>query len=254
MPKTRSLPFTCRRDDLTIRGHLYGDPSSRKSAVILSHGFLANQSTVVPYAELIAQMGLLAFTFDFCGGGLGGRSDGRTVDMSVLTEKQDLKAVFQAVTAHPNVTDVSLLGCSQGGFVSAMVAKDLGATQVRSLMLFYPALCIPDDARKGSMMAYQFDPRNLPKVLGRFPMKLGAVYAQDVLTMDPYEEIRGYDGPTLLLHGTADRIVNISYARQAKDCYPNLTYHEIEGGEHAFRKQHDVQAREYLHAFLQSLA
>lgn len=53
------------------------------------------------------------------------------------------------------------MGCSQGGFVSGMTAAQL-KEQIRGLIMFYPALCIPDDARKGHMMFSEFDPQNIP--------------------------------------------------------------------------------------------
>ena len=37
------------------------------------------------------------------------------------------------------------MGCSQGGFVSALVAAK-NNFPIEKLVLFYPALCIPDDA------------------------------------------------------------------------------------------------------------
>lgn len=52
----------------------------------------------------------------------------------------------------------SLFEC-QRGFVSSLVAakwKD----RISKLVLFYPALCIPDDARAGKMMFAKFDPQN----------------------------------------------------------------------------------------------
>ena len=68
---------------------------------------------------------------------------------------------------------ISLLGCSQGGFVSGLLAAELGEGVIDRLIMFYPAVCIPDDARKGKMMFFRFDPGIIPAVLGRFPMKLG---------------------------------------------------------------------------------
>ena len=46
----------------------------------------------------LAEMGYVAFTFDFCGGSaMCGKSDGKTTEMSVLTETKDLKAVIEYV-------------------------------------------------------------------------------------------------------------------------------------------------------------
>ena len=245
------MKFSCKRDDLTIRGHIWGKQEGRQQAVILSHGFLANERSCFTYAKLLAGMGYLAVTYDFCGGGIICRSDGRKQDMTVLTEKKDLLAVIKAVREQFDVTDVFLLGCSQGGFVSGMTAAELGAENIAGLILFYPAICIPDDARAGKMMFYKFDPENIPDLLGRFPMKLGGDYARCVINMDPYEELKGYEGPVFLIHGTADPIVNISYSQRLKDIYPHYTFVEIGGAGHGFKRKDDQKACEALKEFME---
>lgn len=243
--------FSCQRDRLTIRGHVWDRGTAPKPAVILSHGFLANEKMCHTYAKLLAELGYVTFTFDFCGGGLGSRSDGKSENMTLLTEKEDLLTVIDYVKKRPYVDSarISLLGCSQGGFVSALAAKEL-QDGIENLLLFYPALCIPNDARKGKMMFFKFDPANIPNLLGRFPMKLGGKYAQCVIHMNPFNEIKGYKGRTLYLHGTADKIVNISYARAAKELYPNCRYEEIENGSHMFRGKQNITACDILKEFM----
>jgi hypothetical protein len=243
--------LTCQRDGLTIRGHVFGRGDAPRPAVILCHGFLANQKMCYDYARLLAGLGYAAFTFDFCGGGLGCSSDGESGDMTVLTEKADLLAVLRYVRSLPYVDagNISLLGCSQGGFVSMLTAKEV-PEEISRMILLYPALCIPDDARKGKMMFFQFDPENVPEVLGTFPMKLGGEYARTVLKMDVMEEIGGFDRPVLYLHGTADKIVPIRYAQAATGKYPNCQYHEIIGGGHMFRGKTEQEARRLIREFM----
>lgn len=245
--------FSFRRDSLTIRGNVFGEPKEGKDAVIISHGFLANQKSVRTYAEVLADAGYLAVTIDFSGGGIGSKSDGRFSDMTVLTEKADLMAAVRAAEAQFHPVSITLMGVSQGGFVSALTAKELGDT-IQRLILFYPALCIPDDARKGQMMFYRFDPEHVPEILGRFPMKLGGGYARAVMDMDPFREIRGFQGPVLLVHGTADRVVGIDYARRARACFPSCEYHEIQGGGHPFQGAHDQEAIRILTGFMRGEA
>ena len=145
--------FKVNRQNLSISGRVYGDCSGISPLVILSHGFMANQSMCKKYAKLLARKGYVAVTFDFCGGGLFSSSEGKTYDMSVLTEAEDLEAVIDYFIEEPYVdkSRISLLGCSQGGFVSAIVAKRR-FNMINRLIMFYPALCIPDDARKSSMV------------------------------------------------------------------------------------------------------
>ena len=240
-----------KRNSLTIRGHAFGKIDRPQPAVILSHGFLANERMCFKYAKLLAGMGFLAVTFDFCGGGIISRSDGRSQDMTILTEKADLLTVVEEVKNQFSPTSFTLLGCSQGGFVSGLLAAELGKEMIDRLIMFYPAVCIPDDARKGRMMFYKFDPDNIPTVLGRFPMKLGGEYARTVIGMDPYEEMKGYDGPVLLIHGTADKIVNIRYARKLREIYSDCRYEEIDGGGHMFKGKADEQTCRILQEYMQ---
>ena len=118
-------PFTCVRGGLTIRGTLFRrSGSDRLPGAIVSHEFMANERSVAKYARVLAEEGYAAFTYDFCGGCIVGRSDGRSRDMTVMTEVADLNAVMDAVQMHPDVAGGKLLlmGCSQGGFVSAITA------------------------------------------------------------------------------------------------------------------------------------
>ena len=78
-------------------------------------------------------------------------------------------AVMDYVRALPyvNKDNIFLMGCSQGGFVSVLVAAK-NKYPIKKLCLFYPALCIPDDARAGKMMMAKFDPNNVPELLNYF--------------------------------------------------------------------------------------
>ncbi|MCD7883647.1 MAG: DUF3237 family protein [Lachnospiraceae bacterium] len=148
-----------------------------------------------------------------------------------------------------NKGDVTLMGCSQGGFVSALTGAELGG-KIRRLILFYPALCIPDDARSGKMMFAKFDPQNIPEVIHCGPMKLGKEYAQSVLDVDAVEAICSYDGPVLIVHGTKDEIVDCSYARKAAEAYSNAELVIIPDGKHGFSKEHDKIALEAVERFV----
>ena len=257
MGNIKKSKFSCQRDGLTIRGHEYKPIGENLPIAIVSHGFMANLMTVKHYAQFLAEIGYVAFCFDFNGGCvMMGKSDGKTTDMSVLTEVSDLCAVIEYAKSldYTDSSNILLMGCSQGGFVSALTAAKL-RDQVRKLVLFYPALCIPDDARSGKMMWAKFDPQNIPEIVKCGPMKLGRCYVADVVNMNPFDEIKGYEGDVLIVHGTADKIVNIRYAEQAVETYKSepyghsITYHTIEGGKHMFSKKHDKIALEHLGEF-----
>lgn len=243
--------FECRRDGLMIRGTEYRPEGEELPVAIVSHGFMGFQDTVRDYTKELARMGYAAYCFDFCGGSAEnrGKSEGATTDMSVLTEVRDLQAVISYVQSLSYTSDeLLLMGCSQGGFVSALAAAE-DPNRVSKLVLFYPALCIPDDARAGKMMFAKFDPENIPEVINCGPMKLGRCYPADVIGMDPNAEIKGYTGPVLIVHGTKDVIVHSDYSRRAYEAYENAELRLIEDGAHGFSKKHDKIAVEYLRKF-----
>lgn len=252
--KIEKKAFACRRGELTIRGIVYRPGGAEKCpAAVLSHGFMVNQQTMKRYALALAEQGYAAFTYDFCGGCIKGTSDGDSRDMTVFTEVEDLKTVMRYALLQPYVKGekLLLLGCSQGGFVSGITAAQL-PEKVERLVLFYPALCIPDDARAGKMMFYRFDPANIPELLGTRPMALGGNYARSVVDQDPYVLLSGYAGPVLILHGTADRIVKLSYSEKARETYGDrCRLVVIDGAGHGFRGEEDRMAVAFLREFVQ---
>lgn len=256
--------FMCKRDGLTIRGTEYRPQGENLPIAIVCHGFMAFQDTVRQYAILMEELGYASYCFDFCGGSvIKGKSDGKTTDMSVLTEVKDLEAVIDYVRLLPYVNrdSIVLMGCSQGGFVSALVAAK-NQYPVEKLCLLYPALCIPDDARAGKMMMAKFDPNNVPELLNCGPMKLGKCYPTAVMQMNPFDEIKPYFVHVCMIHGTKDKIVNPEYSKKAYEAYQSTTpegmdkekrvqLHFIENGAHGFSKKHDRIAMEYIRKFIE---
>ena len=220
---------------LKIRGYLLKpEPSGKAPAVIVSHGYASSTRFTKKYAEYFAKAGYVTVYFDFCGSGKG-KSCGKSTDMSVLTEKEDLSAVLDKLLTF-NFVDSSkiiLARCSQGGLVSALLAAER-ETDVDKLVLYYPALCIPDDARRGKMMGFQFEPANVPQTFSALFVELGAKYALDAQGLDPFKKICTYSKPVLICHGTADKVVALSYAQRAAKEYPHAKLFVAKGGDHGF--------------------
>ena len=257
-------PFSCQREGLTIRGTEFRPAGDQLPIAIVSHGFMGTEETVRQYALPLAELGSLVYTFDFCGGNPGnGKSDGKTTEMSVLTEVRDLQAVMAHAASRPyaDANRMLLAGASQGGFVSALAAAR-NPGKVQQLVLIYPALCIPDDARSGHMMFANFDPANLPEEIPCGPMLLGRCYPADVLDMDPFKEIQPYQGRVLLIHGTKDGLVRPEYSQRAYEAYAascpatmtvqqRVHLHLIEGGDHGFNEEQDRECIETIKGFVE---
>lgn len=232
--------FSCYRGDLEIRGTVFM-PSGQTDVpiAIVCHEFMTNRLFSYPYAMALARSGYAAFCFDFCGGGIVCGSDGDSRDMSVLTEIEDLKSViaFAKEQRYTNDQPLLLMGCSQGGLVAALTAAEL-PEEIGGLILQYPALMIPDAARKGEMLWMSFDPDNVPEEMRSGPMRIGRRYATDVMDLDTLPTITRYRGKVLILHGDKDTLVNITGSQAAAEAYEaagaDVRFQIISGGKHIF--------------------
>lgn len=219
------------RDDKKIYGNLYlpaGDGPF--PTVIIAHGFGGNLSNSEPYAKHFAENGIAAVTFDFIGGGRGIKSDGDMTEMSVLTEAEDMNIVFDNISAleETDSSNIFLMGGSQGGFVASYVAGTR-PDAVKGLIALYPAYVIHDDAWGRTP-----DPNNIPETMNLMGMTIGSIYNRDAMSFDIYDVIKNYNGNVLIIHGTADSIVPISYSERAVNIFPSAELIRIKGAGHGF--------------------
>lgn len=199
------------RDGMQIYGTVYRpmEAEVHMPTVIFSHGIGGSGSDGATYADALAKQGYVVYCFDFCGGGLGSRSDGSTEEMSIFTEEKDLEAVITMIKEQDFVDEnrIYLLGASQGGVVSAITAAD-HKEEIAGMVLLYPAFVLVDDAKErfGS-------PDNVPDRFRMF-IPLGRTYAENLFNYDIYEDIKNYDKEVLIIHGDADEIAPVSYSEQ----------------------------------------
>lgn len=243
-----------KENGMVIRGRHY-IAEKETDSMILCHGFTASMEETDKYSERLVSMGISTWIFDFCGGGFHTISDGDFhTYMTPLTEVEDLTEVVEYVLRKENRKSVCIGGCSQGGFVSAVYAAEF-PEKVKKLVLLYPALCIPDDARRGSMQVITFDPQHIPDVVGMMPMQVSGNYPKSVIDMDVYETIVKYKGPVLVLHGDKDTIVPLKYADKAAEVYTQCIYHILKGAPHGFYEEpYMSDALNYIHIFLNQIA
>ena len=221
-----------REDNKKICGELYIPNNSYDEfpLVVLSHGFGSNMDSLRTLGQSICKIGFASFIYDFIGGGTNIKSDGVMTEMSVLTEVNDLNTVLDELKEDQRINEdnIFLLGQSQGGFVSTYVAGT--RDDIKGLIDYYPAFCIRDDAEK----AYP-NPNDVPdtyNVLGF--ATVGKIYYMDAVSFDIYEIMEDIECNTLLMHGTTDNVVPISYSERASTTIPNCEYIVYEGQGHGF--------------------
>ncbi|MBQ3706540.1 MAG: alpha/beta fold hydrolase [Clostridia bacterium] len=243
---TKTTEFSFTRGNKRLFGELVTPAGEGPHpAVILCHGYGGNHTHNMGFAAYFAENGFAAAAFDFAGGGWGNRSDGRSDEMSVLTEAEDLFAVMDGLGAMPEIDadNLFLFGQSQGGFVCSYAAGKRPQA-VRGLVALFPAYVLQDDTRRRVP-----DPANIPARMEVMGMPLGAIYHRDALSFDIYDVIREYPGPALLFHGTADTLVPIAYSERAVKAFPSARLVAIEGAGHGFGPEDGAKVAEESLAF-----
>lgn len=221
-----------QRDENRIHGLAYVPQGAGEKlpTVIFSHGFGGTLESATRYAEELAVHGYAVYCFDFCGGSPSSRSDGSMLDMSLLTERDDLFAVMDMLRSQSFVDpdNIFLMGESMGGAVSAMAAAER-PDSVRGAILLYPAFVLVDDANERFASVEE-----IPDTYFNLWMTVGRVFAEDILGYDVYGDIARYGGDVLIIHGDADEIVPLSYSERAVEAYPSARLEVIPGAAHGF--------------------
>lgn len=202
--------------------------------VIICHGFMGNMDSplLTTIADNLVEAGIGALRFDFNG---HGRSEGDFVNMTVPNEIDDALAVVAFAVKDPRISGISILGHSQGGVVAAMIAGQLGKDIIRSVVLLAPAAVLRDDALRGNTMGASYDPWHTPEYVEMpFGLKLGRSYIQTAMTLPIYETASRYDGPALVIHGMADRVVPYTYGERFSKEMPSCKLTLIPGEDHGF--------------------
>lgn len=207
---------------------------------VICHGFGSNKECplLLAIADSLQVKGIASIRFDFSG---CGKSEGRYEDMTVPDEIVDAEKVVAYAMQQPWVSDVSIIGHSQGGVVASMVAGKLNGS-IRSAALLAPAAVLRDDALRGQVLGAVYDAGNIPETVtvpGR-NLHVGRNYFVTAQTLPIYETALQYEGPVILVHGTADRIVPYTYSERYKQGYKNARLCLLPGVDHSFT---DAQSR-----------
>ena len=234
-----------QRNGMKISGELFiPDRAFPVPLVILSHGFGGNRGGIKGYAESFAERGIAAYIFEFIGGGEHIKSDGKMTEMSVLTEAEDLIVIFDNLKtdARFKAEQIFLFGESQGGFVSTYVAAKRPA-DVAGLILLYPAFVLHDYVRR----------ERIPDTMKLLGKTVGRIYNKDALSFDIYTLMPKYSGKTLIIHGSADSLVPLSYSERAVKTFPDAKLITLDGEKHVFYENAMRKAAENAVQFVQSI-
>lgn len=225
----------------------YKEQNGKHGVAIVSHGFNGTHHFGRDYFQTLADLGYMTYTFDYPCGSVNSRSDNNTLNMSILDQKADLKAIVNYFRQQPDVdpSRIVLIGESQGGLISALTAAEL-KKQVQALVLIYPALCIPENWRKHYPHVSE-----IPDTTMLWNVPMGKRFFQEIHHMDAYRLIKKYTGPVLIVQGDKDPIVDVSYSIMANKLYKNAQLKIIPGAGHGFKPEERAISNQHVKDFLQ---
>ena len=213
-------------------------PGEKCPMVIFCHGF--NGTMNGPLFELVADTlqahGIASIRFDFNG---HGESEGEFKDMTVPNEIEDAKKVVEYVRDLKYVSDLAIVGHSQGGVVASMTAgllsEELGEPAFKAVALMAPAAVLRDDAIRGNTMGKTYDPFDPGEYVELWGgLKLGGNYIRTAFSLPIYETAAKYQGPALIIHGNADRVVPYTYGERFHQIWPKSELVIQEYFDHGF--------------------
>lgn len=239
--------LTIQNGDKKIYGKLYSPSKEGKyPAVILSHGYNGINTDFTAECTYFARNGYVAYAYDFCGGSGRSKSTGKSTDMTIFTEKQDLLDVFNYIQNLDNVDagQMFLFGGSQGGFVTSLVAEEL-LDKVKGMILYYPALNIPDDWRE----KYPNE-ADIPETVDFWRLKLGRNFFLTIHDFKAFDNIGSYPNDVLIIYGDKDAIVPYSAMLEAEKAYGSVKLEVLSNEGHGFTPAGGKKAMEMALDFL----
>lgn len=219
-----------KENGYTIRGRLYLplEQDGPYRTAIMAHGYGSCFRDFMHYGPMFAREKLALCVFDFCGGSPRTCSDGKTTEMSVLTELDDYKTVLSEVKKHPEVDadNVFLMGESQGGYVAALLGSRYPELS-RGMVLWYPSVWM---LKKVLELAEPVT----TDYLNIWGVDLGRMYVDDMKTIDLPKEIASYEKEVLIIQGDKDPIVLPEMTLKTIETFPNAKLFMIPGAGHGF--------------------
>lgn len=222
------------------------DGNVKKPIVIISHGFNGTHDFGKNYFEALNNLGYQCFTFDFPCGSVKSRSNNDTMEMSILDQQNDLEAVVRYFKSQPDVDadNIVLHGESQGGLVSALAAANMHK-DIRSLILVYPALCIPAQWNKRYPQL-----SDIPDTTMLWNIPMGRRFFVELRNIDVFNIIGKFKKPVLIIQGDEDAIVSLEDSRRAHKIYKDARLHIIPRAGHGFKPNEFKQSLSQMERFL----
>ncbi|MDA3932040.1 MAG: alpha/beta fold hydrolase [Tenericutes bacterium] len=214
-----------KMDDLIMRG--IENINGEDKCVVMFHGFTGNKTETnrifYNLEKKLQEEGISSIRFDWFG---HGESD---LDLSLLSMDLLLKQAAKILDyAKSKFRVVYLLGFSMGG---AIAINSLSFSPEK-LVLISPATNMVD------ITTSIFNTREKieEKYVDLNGSKLSREFVDSCKQLEYKKNLKAYNNPVLLIHGTNDLAVPIVNSRDLNDYINNGKFLEIEGADHGYNK------------------
>ncbi len=213
------------------------ETAEKMPILVIIPGFTGHieERHIIATAEAAQALGMVTLRAEMYG---HGKSEGEFREHNVLLWMTEAMKVIEYAKNLPYTTDVYLAGHSQGG-LTAVLAGGLMCDVVKALIPMSPAMCIPYDAKRGSLLGNEFDKSHLPEKIVSPTWELSSNYVRAARMLPVEEAIKMYTGPVLVIHGTADEAVPYSFGAELAQKYENAKLVSIEDDTHCYDRHLD---------------
>lgn len=230
--------LTIPHHDREVHAVLYlPQADSPVPAVLMSHGYNGFKTDFDEGARLLAENGVAALCYTFCGGSTRDESGFPSTEMTLFTEQEDALALLDFLRGHEQVdaSRVYLFGGSMGGLVSVLASQER-PEDVAGLALLFPALCVPDNWTE----RYPTD-ADVPETIDFWGMTLGRGFVTSLRGMDVFARMPEFTRPVLIMQGDKDPIVRMADSERAVSLYPDAKLRVFPGEAHGFTPEADAE-------------
>ncbi len=241
-----------RRGGLTLRGVLEKKVAGPCPLVLMLHGFggWTNPSPDETFQQLsdkLTAAGFATLRLDFNG---HGQSEGAFREMTPWNEIEDAAAFLRYAMELPEVTEISLLGHSQGGVIAGMLAG-LYPDAVKKLVMLVPAASLKTDAIEGTCMGVKYDAQHIPDhVLVGPGRDVGGLFFRMAQALPIHETTARFSGPALAIIGGRDNVVRPEDIRRYGEVMPDCRVIEMATLDHGLGGEEREDALERVVGFL----
>lgn len=237
MYKNEELFIDCDGIRVHAKIDLPNEQKDKMPVLVLIPGFTGHieEDHIIGIMEAAKKAGYACLRAELYG---HGKSDGEFYNHTLYLWLQEAIRVINYAASLPYAEKVVLAGHSQGGLLSVLAAGVM-EDRLSALIPLSPALNIPYDAKRGSILKVEFDNNNLPEFIQADDWKLSSNYIR-VARMLPIESsIANFKKPVLIIHGTEDEAVPYEYGAELVKKYSNAKLITIEGDDHCYNNHLD---------------